>query len=153
MQLTPRTRAHPTRARARPPARAQTLDGMKGHLALLAARYETHKAAIDAVGAEREALAAARELALNDVEVLLRLRMGQDEVSSNAGDGTPHPGGGAHVTDWSDAMLVHGDVVEAVNIDIRKRGQVREEGREVAVQEGGGEGAAPRRAAAPPWCQ
>jgi len=101
------------------------LDNMKNHLALLASRFEKRKGEIDSVAAERDSLAAARELALLDVEVLLRLRMGQDEVSANLPDGRPHPGGGNPNVQWNDAMLVPGDIIENVNKDIRKLGQIK----------------------------
>ena len=53
------------------------LAAMKVHLTRLAGTYETLKARIDAIGAERDELASAREVATNDVELLVRLKHGQ----------------------------------------------------------------------------
>jgi hypothetical protein len=106
-------------------ARSRALEAMKAHLALLAARYVTHKTAIDAIQTARDAIVNARELGQNDVELLLRLKMGQDEVSANNADCTPHPLGGATEVEWSHAIFAPADVVEAVNGDVRKLGLVK----------------------------
>ena len=53
------------------------LAAMRAHLASLAAVYEGLKSRIDGIGAEREALASAREMATNDVELLVRLKRAQ----------------------------------------------------------------------------
>jgi len=98
---------------------------MKAHLAFLAGRYEKHKSAIDSVQASREAIVQKRVLGLNDIDLLLRLRMGQDEVSANNYDCTPHPQGGAPEVDWSHAILGPADLVEVINSDVRKLGQVK----------------------------
>jgi len=90
------------------------LAAMRGHLSHLAAAYEGLKTRIDAIGAERDALASQREVALNDVSLLLRLRMGQDEIV-----------GIEPVTDYSDAMLIPAEAVEAVNADIVSRGRTK----------------------------
>jgi hypothetical protein len=67
----------------------------------------------------------ARELGQNDVELLLRLKMGQDEVSANNADCTPHVLGGAAEVEWQHAIFTPADVVEAVNGDVRKLGLVK----------------------------
>ena len=57
---------------------------MRAHLAALAARFDSLLRCIDGLAADREALQSAREVALNDVDLLLRLRMGQ---ARRRGDG------------------------------------------------------------------
>ena len=106
-------------------SKTRVLDSMKAHLAFLAGRYEKHKNAIDSIQAARESILHKRELGLNDVDLLLRLRMGQDEVSANNYDCTPHPQGGAPEVDWSHAILGPADLVEVINGDVRKLGQVK----------------------------
>ena len=56
---------------------------MQAHLARLATTYEKLKSRIDAIGAERDALASAREVATNDVEFLVRLKQGQVRSAEN----------------------------------------------------------------------
>mgnify|MGYP001149508653 CR=1 FL=1 len=85
---------------------------MGAHLARLTAAFETVKGRLDGLAAERDQLARAREVAVNDTLFLLRLKMGQDEVAGNDGA----------VADYADAMLLPADVIEAVNVDIRKHG-------------------------------
>ena len=58
-------------------AATKALEGMRGHEARLAARFEALLRVNDGLAADREALQSAREVALNDVDLLLRLRMGQ----------------------------------------------------------------------------
>jgi hypothetical protein len=106
-------------------AKTRVLDSMKAHLAFLAGRYEKHKNAIDSIQAARESILHKRELGLNDIDLLLRLRMGQDEVSANNYDCTPHPQGGAPEVDWTHAILGPADLVEVINGDVRKLGQVK----------------------------
>ena len=78
-------------------AAAATQEAMRDRLQHLDAAYEGFKGRLDALAAEREALASAQEVATNDVPLLLRLRMGQDEVAGAAV--------GA-VDDYADALLV-----------------------------------------------
>ena len=81
---------------------ARTTDVLAKHVASLTARFETAKRALDDVDGSKRAARAARDLALHDVEMLVRLKMGQDEVSSflpydkTAADGDfeAHPLGG-----------------------------------------------------------
>lgn len=123
---------------------AVRLEDMRAHLAHLAHRYESLRDRIDAIGAERDALASQREVSLNDIFLLLRLRMGQDEVAgtpvpipfTTTGAGSQRNAGGAPnataivagldpLTDYSDAMFLPAGVIESVNADIVARGKVK----------------------------
>ncbi len=101
---------------------------LDAHLALLSGRYEALKRAADAVTREQEAVLSAREVGLNDVELAVRLRTGQDEASGNFPPGDahgegPHPLGGVAAPDTSsDAVLLPADVVEGVNVTVRGLG-------------------------------
>ncbi len=78
-----------------------------------------------------------REIALNDSEFLIRIRMGQDEVSQEASNSCfcnnqvdaqvcrDHLANLTELTEEysKDAMLVPADVIEAVNKEIRARGE------------------------------
>jgi len=98
---------------------------MKAHLSLLASRYSAHKSAIDRIQAARASITNARELGLNDLELMLRLKMGQDEVSANNFDCTPHLQGGAPEVDWAHAVFAPANAVESINGDVRKLGQAK----------------------------
>ena len=63
------------------------------------------------MAADRDALQSAREVALNDVDLLLRLRMGQDEVA-----------GESLIPAYGDAMLAPLALVGGVNDEIRRLG-------------------------------
>jgi hypothetical protein len=106
-------------------ARTRALDAMKAHLALLASRYSAHKSAIDRIQAARTNITNARELGLNDLELMLRLKMGQDEVSANNFDCTPHAQGGAPEVEWAHAVFAPADAVESINGDVRRLGQAK----------------------------
>lgn len=102
-------------------AATRVYDDMQEHLSFLARKYEVLKSRIDAIGGAREALASAREVALNDTTFLVKLKLGQDEaaVATTSGSG----GAACPLPDYSDAMLIPVDVVETVNTDIRARGE------------------------------
>ena len=74
------------------------LTAMQAHLSHLAASYEQLKSRIDEIGVERDALASSREVATNDVDLLIRLNQGRDEVVAPVGSDTE--------SHYSDAMLV-----------------------------------------------
>ncbi|RYG40275.1 hypothetical protein EON68_04440, partial [archaeon] len=100
-------------------AATRAYDDMQEHLDFLARKYEALKTRIDAIGGAQEALASAREVALNDTTFLVKLKLGQDEAAAaTASGGTACP-----LPDYSDAMLIPVDVVETVNTDIRARGE------------------------------
>lgn len=101
---------------------------MQSHLSLLASRYETHKTSIDEIMASREAIATARECALNDTHLLLRMLAGADEATSapaaatSAAAASPTANGD---DDVSDLLLLPASTVEGVNTDVRHLGGIK----------------------------
>lgn len=123
-------------------AATRALEGMRGHESRLAARFEALLRVNDGLAADREALQSAREVALNDVDLLLRLRMGQ---ASKGGDrerrkertATPpslilpppslqdEVAGETLVPAYGDAVLAPQALVGSVNDEIRRLGGQR----------------------------
>ncbi len=86
--------------------------------------YERAKAAIDTAQANRQRLISSRDVGVNDVDLPVRLLTGQLEALGllPAAPFEPHPLGGdadAHAGAL-DAVLLPGDVVETVNVTLRK---------------------------------
>jgi len=101
---------------------------LDAHAALLAGALARARAAVDAAQAARGRIVAARDIGVNDVELLVRLRTGQVEAGArlaggaDAADAPPHPLGGAADPDYADASLLPADAVEGANNALRARG-------------------------------
>jgi len=118
---------------------------LESHLSFLKNRYDLAQEALESSLARSSSLSQSAILALNNVPYLVRLKVGQDEVSPNfpsyltaGGSAAPYPAGtsdlanklqGAHpwggtlLPDYSeDAVLLPFDLVESVNADVRKLG-------------------------------
>jgi hypothetical protein len=81
---------------------------------VLRGRMDAARAAVEKAEMDRERLLQARELAGANLELLIRVKQGQDEMESDT-----------VVTDYSDAVVIPRSIVESVNGDIVKLGTER----------------------------
>lgn len=86
---------------------AATLTEMQAQLAVLKSRHEAAKAGIEKAERERDRIEQARELAGGNLELLVRVKQGQDEMESDT-----------VVTDYSNALLIPRSHVETTNSEI-----------------------------------
>ena len=93
---------------------AAVLLEMQSHLQVLKVRYDAAKAAVEKAELDREKLLQSRELAGANLELLIRVKQGQDEMESDT-----------VVTDYSDALLIPRTSVETINSEIVKLGTER----------------------------
>jgi len=84
---------------------------MEAHLRQLGAELDAADEAIGDVEAERETLLEQRAVSGSNLELLVQLKQGQDEMDAEA-----------VVTDYSDALLLHRNVVRSINAKIVKLG-------------------------------